>query len=329
MSRVPMPAIAVAALVAVSAAAWAFWPQDRADRWLGYVEGETMYIAAPVSGRLAARGVERGQSVNPGDALFTLDPATTDAETARLAAEAAAAQAQAGDLATARERAPELDIARAAQASAAAQLVRAQKDYDRFAALAAKGFVSKSQLDAARASRDTAAAQHAQAQAQQRAGELSVGRSGQQQAAAAQAAAAQAALKGQQARRGDISPASPAKGLIEQTFYNPGEWVPANSPVVAVLPDDRRKLRFFVPQDKVAGLRPGMTVRFTCDGCGGERTARIAFIAPRAEFTPPVIYSERARAKLVFMVEAALPADGKPLPLGLPVEVVPAEGGTQ
>jgi len=323
MSGIPKPAIGVAVLAVAGFAAWAFWPGSGEDRWLGYVEGESLYIAAPVSGRLAMRSVERGASVNAGDALFTLDPASSDAETARLAAEAAAAQAQAGDVAGARERAPELDVSRAAQAAAAAQLARAEKDYQRYAALAAKGFVSKSQLDAARAARDTAAAQVAQAQAQERAGRLSVGRTGQQAAATAQVAAAQAALKGAQVRRGEIAPVAPARGIVEQTYYNPGEWVPANSPVVSVLPDDRRKLRFFVPEAKIAQLKPGMTVRFTCDGCGGERSARIAWIAPRAEFTPPVIYSERARAKLVFMVEAALPPEGKPLPPGLPVEVIP------
>jgi HlyD family secretion protein len=66
-----------------------------------------------------------------------------------------------------------------------------------------------------------------------------------------------------------------------------------------------------------------MTVTYSCDGCGAARQAKISYIAPRAEFTPPVIYSERARAKLVFLVEAALPVEAKPLPPGLPVEVVP------
>ena len=69
--------------------------------------------------------------------------------------------------------------------------------------------------------------------------------------------------------------------------------------------------------------KPGMTIRYSCDGCGGMRTAKISFIAPRAEFSPPVIYSEGARAKLVFLVEAPLPPSGQPLPPGLPVEVVP------
>jgi HlyD family secretion protein len=93
--------------------------------------------------------------------------------------------------------------------------------------------------------------------------------------------------------------------------------------VVSVLPDARRKLRFYVPQDRISAVRTGSTITFTCDGCGAARQARIAYIAPRAEFTPPVIYSEHARAKLVFLVEAALPPGERPLPPGLPIEVLP------
>ncbi|MCH7628496.1 MAG: HlyD family secretion protein, partial [Proteobacteria bacterium] len=198
-------------------------------------------------------------------------------------------------------------------------------DYARFSALAAKGFASRTQLDAARAARDVAAASVAQALAEERSGELSAGRAQQQQAAAAGVAGAAAALQAQQRRQSEIAPVAGAAGTIEQTFFNPGEWVPANQPVLALLPADRRKLRFFVPQNAVARLRAGQVVHFTCDGCGGARSATIRYIAPRAEFTPPVIYSEHARSKLVFLVEAALPVD-KPLPPGLPVAVEPVAG---
>lgn len=304
------------------AAIWYFTRQTAPDPWLGYVEGEALYVAAPVSGTLASRPVERGGRVSVGATLFALDPRTADASAAQAAAQVAGAEASLSDLGAARERRPEIDVARAAEASARAQLVKAEADYRRFADLAAKGFASRTQLDAARAARDSAAASVAQAQAQQRSGELTVGRTAQQAAAAAQVQGAKAALAAEARRRQEIAPVSAVSGRVEQTYFNPGEWVPANQPVVSVIPDDKRKIRFFVPQDRVAGLRMGQTVRFSCDGCGGERTATVRFIAPRAEYTPPVIYSEHARAKLVFMVEAALPAD-KPLPLGLPVAVMP------
>ena len=323
MSRIPKPLIG-AAVLALAGGAWWYSHRGEADaNWLGYVEAESEYVAAPVSGRLALRNVERGASVEAGTVLFSLDPESTDADTARLEAQVAAAAAQQADLAQARQRAPELAQSRAAEAAARAQLTKAEADFNRVDALARRGFASRSQLDAARAARDSAAASLAQTHAQVASGELTAGRQGQIAAAGADVAASQAALRGQRQRRREISPVAPEKGVVEQTFYNPGEWVPANAPVVSVLPDGRRKLRFYVPQDKVAGLKQGMTVSFSCDGCGAVRQAKISYIAPRAEFTPPVIYSERARAKLVFMVEAALPREAKPLPPGLPVEVVP------
>ncbi|WP_054120728.1 HlyD family secretion protein [Novosphingobium sp. AAP93] len=314
--------ILVLLAVLVGAAIWYFTRQTAPDPWLGYVEGEALYVAAPVSGTLASRPVERGGRVSVGATLFALDPRTADASAAQAAAQVAGAEASLSDLGAARERRPEIDVARAAEASARAQLVKAEADYRRFADLAAKGFASRTQLDAARAARDSAAASVAQAQAQQRSGALTVGRESQQAAAAAQVQGAKAALAAEARRRQEIAPISAVSGQVEQTYFNPGEWVPANQPVVSIIPDDKRKIRFFVPQDRVAGLRMGQAVRFSCDGCGGERTATVRYIAPRAEYTPPVIYSEHARAKLVFMVEAILPVD-KPLPLGLPVAVMP------
>lgn len=49
---------------------------------------------------------------------------------------------------------------------------------------------------------------------------------------------------------------------------------------------------------------------------------RISFIAPQAEYTPPVIYSKDNRAKLVFLIEARpAPEDAARLHPGQPVEV--------
>ena len=49
-------------------------------------------------------------------------------------------------------------------------------------------------------------------------------------------------------------------------------------------------------------------------------TGTIRFIAPEAEYTPPVIYSVGSRGKLVFMAEA-WPAEGVTLNPGQPVDV--------
>jgi HlyD family secretion protein len=123
-------------------------------------------------------------------------------------------------------------------------------------------------------------------------------------------------------RVGQLAPPAPSAARVEEVFYRPGEWVAANQPVVSLLPDDRVKIRFFVPEQLVARYRPGTNVRFSCDGCGAGLTARISYVSPRPEFTPPVIFSRDSRDRMVFMVEArpALPAKLMP---GLPVDVEP------
>jgi HlyD family secretion protein len=118
------------------------------------------------------------------------------------------------------------------------------------------------------------------------------------------------------------SQASPATGVVEDTYFRVGEWVPAGTPVVSMLPPENRFLRFFVPQDIVGSLKTGQAVRAYCDGCPAAIEGRISFISADAEFTPPVIYSREARQKLVFLVEARPSAqDALKLQPGQPVDV--------
>jgi len=110
-------------------------------------------------------------------------------------------------------------------------------------------------------------------------------------------------------------------------LYRPGEWVAAGSPVVSLLPPGNVKIRFYVPEPALATLRRGAAVSVRCDGCSAPIAARVAFIAPQAEYTPPVIYSRENRSKLVFLVEARPDVPNAALHPGLPVEVS-LEGGS-
>jgi len=121
----------------------------------------------------------------------------------------------------------------------------------------------------------------------------------------------------------DLMPVAPEDALVENTFFNIGEWVPAGTPVLSLLPPQRVKLRFFVREEDIAKAKPGEKVSFTCDTCPPDLTASIIYISPRAEYTPPVIYSQSARSKLVFLVEARPDSSETALPPGLPVTVAP------
>jgi HlyD family secretion protein len=70
-------------------------------------------------------------------------------------------------------------------------------------------------------------------------------------------------------------------------------------------------------------LSPGTEVHFTCDSCGGNLSAKISHIFASPEYTPPVIYSENARGKLVYQVEAKIVGPHRELQPGLPVQVEP------
>jgi HlyD family secretion protein len=97
---------------------------------------------------------------------------------------------------------------------------------------------------------------------------------------------------------------TPNDSTVEQIYYRPGETVPAGRPVVALLPPGNLKIRFFASQAILPTIKFGDIVDVSCDGCEKGLTAKVSFIARSAEYTPPVIYSQEERAKLVFLIEA-------------------------
>jgi len=316
----PSWVVAVVGLAGVGlAVALALLPRlESPDVLNGYVEAERLYLAAPVSGALRRLAVEEGETVRAGQPLFTIDPDQTAADLARAQAGLAAAEALAED-ARKGGRPVELAVLEAQAAAARARQEEARTELLRVKALAERGVYAPARLDQAEALSRSAAADLAAAERRRDAAALGA-RADQIAAAEARVNEAQAGVQANQARLGDLSPVAPSAGLIEQVFYRAGEWTPANQPVVALLPADRVRVRFFVPQDQVAAYRPGRTVRVACDGCPEAQTAQITYVSPRPEFTPPVIYSREARDRLVFMVEARPAA---PLPPGLPVDVTP------
>jgi len=131
---------------------------------------------------------------------------------------------------------------------------------------------------------------------------------------------ANANLEWSQTRLARRNAYSPSEATVEQIYYRPGETVPAGRPVVALLPPANLKLRFFAPQAVLPEIKYGQTVGVSCDGCEKGLTAKVSFIARSAEFTPPVIYSQEERAKLVFLIEAR-PEHPEKFRVGQPVTV--------
>jgi len=122
---------------------------------------------------------------------------------------------------------------------------------------------------------------------------------------------------------------APAAGVVADVLARPGETIPAGGPVVSLLPPENILVRFFVPEALLAKVHSGDKVALRCDGCPADLAATISFISPQAEYTPPVIYSEASRAKLVYMVEARPPpAEAALINPGQPIAVRPLSSVT-
>lgn len=305
--------IVVGLLIAAAVAAWLlFGGSGRARTLSGYIEGDDLFLSSPIAGTVHSISAVEGARVAAGQHVFTIDPATLSAQGQQAQANTAAARTQ---IASAEANVRQAD---AEVAAAAAEADRAGSDLKRLLSVRRDdpAAVAGKDLDGARAAVRNADARFAAAQ------RTADARRAQVAAARAQTVQAQGGEREVQIRVDQLSPLAPSPGRVEDIFFQPGEWVSANQPVVSLLPDNKVKVRFYVPEQEVAHYVPGRVVHFSCDGCASGLTAAIRYVSPRPEFTPPVIFSRDSRDRLVFMVEA-YPAHPAGLQPGLPVDVEP------
>jgi HlyD family secretion protein len=286
----------------------------------GYVEGEYVRVAAPFAGTLVTLETRRGAAVAAGAPLFALEAESEDAARREAEERVKRAAAQVDDLRKGR-RPTEIDAARAQLAQAQTVAGLSEKEYARQLDLVSKGFVSRQRADEAKAARDRDRGRVAELNAQLATTHLGA-RPDEIRAAEAEAAAAREALKQADWKLRQKSVAATVAGMVTDTLFVRGEFVPAGAPVVTLLPPANVKVRFFVPEPRLGAVKVGQKVSLACDGCPAPVAASVSYIAPQAEFTPPVIYSKDSRAKLVFLVEARPePADASKLHPGQPVDV--------
>jgi HlyD family secretion protein len=289
----------------------------------GYVEGKYVYVASPQSGRLDQVSVARGDTITVGKSLFTLD------QEPELSAELQAREllrseeARLEDLQTGK-RPPE-------KAVIAAQLAQAKVEHQKAAEILksdetqyAAGGLPLTDLITARAAVEANAALVRQYQSDLEVAELP-GREAQVKAQTQVVAANRAALQQATWKLQQKKVVASRNGLVFDTLYREGEWVSAGSPIVQMLPPENIEIRFFVPEPMVGKLQVGQNISTHVDGRAEQVTASITFISTQVEFTPPVIYSDENRAKLVFMIIAKPAADqaatlhpGQPIKVTMP-----------
>jgi HlyD family secretion protein len=263
--------------------------------------------------------------VRAGDLLFALDDTAERAARDEAAARLAQAEARRADLQKG-GRPEEIAALEAERRQAEASLALTKSELDRQQKLFDTKVIAESRLDEARSAHRRDVARVAELDAEIATAGLG-GRDDAVAAAAADIEAARAALAQSEWHLSQRSAAAAMAALVDDTLYAEGEHVGAGKPVVSLLPPGNLFVRFFVPETELGRIAVGQRFTVTCDGCAGPIAARVSFVSPDAEYTPPVIYSEARREKLVFMIEArpldAAPDLGAALHPGQPVTVTP------
>jgi len=302
--------------------------EPRRESYQGYVEAEYLMVSSPLSGELRTLAVSRGARVETGTLLFALEDEFETASLAEAEQNVIRAANLLEDLSKG-GRPSELAAIEARLEQARTLHGLEEREYERRLALARRQTIPEEELDRARTAKEQSSALVAQLTA-----ELATAGLGARPDAVA---AARAELEAARERRRQAgwrleqkNRTAPQAGLVHDTFFVEGEFVPAGFPVVSLLAPGNLKIRFFVPEPGLAGLAAGQRVSFAYDGAPRPHTATISFISPQAEFTPPVIYSRDTRSRLVYMVEAVPdPEETLILHPGQPVDVRPVDGSPE
>jgi HlyD family secretion protein len=304
VNRRLVAAIATIVLAATGAGWWWWATRVRPPvEWQGYAEADFIKVGPTQQGLLTSLYVARGSRVSAGTPLFdqddTNDRAARDQSERQLQqAEAQFANLQAGGKST------EISQAEANLADAQASRDKLQADLKRNEEQVKIGGVSKQLFEDQRADLRSAIAKvqgFEAALAQLRA---PMGREGEIKAQQRLVESLRAAVAMAQWRVDQRHVTAPTSGVVADVLARPGETIPAGGSVVSLLPPENIFVRFFVPEPRLAEVHDGDRVALRCDRCPADFSATVSFISPQAEYTPPVIYSEASRAKLVYMVEA-------------------------
>jgi HlyD family secretion protein len=289
--------------------------------WQGYVDAEYVRVSPTLTGRLTSLVVARGDQVAAGAPLFAQDDADDVGARDQAASKLAEAQARLTNLET-RSRDTEIAQGRADLADLIATRDRIARDLARNEELMRTGAASRQTVDQQRSDLSSAIARVQAATAKLAQMESPTGREYEIAAQRAMVEQARAGLVQAQWRVDQRHVAAPVAALISDTYARPGETISAGVSVVSLLPPQNILVRFFVPETELATLHVGDRLAIGCDSCAPGLTASITFISPQPEYTPPVIYSEGNREKLVYLIEAHPPLDqATQLKPGQPVDV--------
>ncbi len=306
----------------------------------GYVEATEVNLASKTPGRVERVDVTEGERVRAGQVVVIVDTTDIDLRLRQAHAERSQAEAQLRLLEAGsrtedvRQADAQLAAARSELGAVQSELAAAKADEARFEQLLRARAGAEKARDDAVARREQAEAKVAAANDRIRAAtatleRLKAGARPEEIAAArAHVEAADAQIASLEQNRRDATVLAPSGGIVSARLVEPGELVATGTPLVVILDLDHAWVNAYVEEPLVPALKIEQAATVITDA--GDRLAgRIAFVSPRAEFTPRNVQTSNERAKLVYRVKVAVDNRAGLLKPGMPVEVQFQAGATQ
>lgn len=299
---------------------------NSSDSWSGYTVGDFVYVSAPFGGRLERLLVAVGDKIAIGTPLFDLDAQNELAIRAENEAKLKNAKASTENLGKGK-RSEEIHVIEAQLAQAESALTFAKSALTRDQLSYEAGGLSKANLDDAVNTEQQAVKKVEELKSSLGVAKLPA-RSDEIAASRASTVAAQNALQQSEWQLSQKHQSSVVQGVVYELFYRVGEYVAPAQPVLSILSPENIKVRFYVSEFDLPKIELGLQVRINCDGCTPGTIGKVTRIATQAEFTPPVIYSNTERNKLMFLIEAhPLLEQAMRLRPGQPVQVSLVKSG--
>ena len=119
---------------------------------------------------------------------------------------------------------------------------------------------------------------------------------------------------------GDTTFASPVAGFVTEKLVEVGEVIAPRTPVVVVVDLVRAWADIFVPEPAVPRIKIGQPATVFTDAGGPGLPGTVAYISPKAEFTPRNVQTAEERSKLVYRIRVSVDNKDGVLKQGMPVE---------
>lgn len=257
--------------------------QKKDHIFTGYVEGRLSFVSATFSGSLEKLFVKRGDSIVAKQNLFVLE--------------------QKAEKAIVKETKAEIDALMAEKKQAEVNLQYNARLLERREKLARSRVISDEELDISRNAKQNALEKLNSINSKLR--------------------AAQAKLENVSWIQGEKNVTAEKSGIVFDTYFTMSEFVPAGKPVLSILTAKNIYIVFYVPESTLHKIHKQQELMITCDGVKKPFPAKISLIYPKAEFTPPVLYTDSSRSSLLYKIEADTDSRANPacLHLGQPVNV--------